>query len=167
MSARRLQPAKVDAASADSKGEDVDDEMIMDIPRQLSGEVHHKDESHDAAADFAEPDFEDMFEEELLSDNEIDMLFDLEIMRQHPTKDTRGSCSMLLQSEAGCSMLLEDENGGDERMDGILEEQHFWQHGIRPRSDVEDGRSEMMMLDAAPEMSDESSIYTTNERMLI
>jgi hypothetical protein len=166
MSARRLQPAKVDAASADSKEGNVDDDMIMNISRQLSGEAHRKDESHDAAVDFAEADFEDMFDEELLSDDEIDMLFDLEIMRQHSKKDTRGSCSMLLQSEA-CSMLLEGENGGDERMDGILEEQHFWQHGIMPRSDVKDGESEMMMLDAASEMSDESSIYTTNERMLI
>jgi len=141
--------------------------MIMDIPGQLSGEAHQNDESHDAAVDSAEADFEDMLEEELLSDDEIDMLFDLEIMRKHSKENTRGSCSMLLQSEAGCSMLLESENGGDERMDGILEGQHFWQHGIRPRSDVEGGESEMMMLDAASQISDESSIYITNERMLI
>lgn len=167
MSARRLRPAEVDSESTDIEEENLDDKMIMDIPGQLRSEERQEGESHDTAVDFAGTDFEDIFEDELLSDDEIDMLFDLEMMRQHSKENTRGSCSMLLQSEAGCSMLLESENGWEEGMDGILEEQHFWQHKIRPRSDVEGDEDEMMMLDAPSQMSDEGSIDIINEGMLI
>ncbi|OBT85291.1 hypothetical protein VE02_06512 [Pseudogymnoascus sp. 03VT05] len=56
----------------------------------------------------ADEGFEDLFGEELLSDGEMDMLFDLEILRN---RGEGGSCSMLFGSGGGDSSML---MGGEE-----------------------------------------------------
>ncbi|OBT73116.1 hypothetical protein VF21_08916 [Pseudogymnoascus sp. 05NY08] len=63
----------------------------------------------------ADEGFEDLFGEELLSDGEMDMLFDLEILRN---RGEGGSCSMLLESGGDSSMLM----GGDEVHEDVTRE---------------------------------------------
>lgn len=55
--------------------------------------------------------FEDLFGEELLSDGEMDMLFDLEIQRNRERGGSRETCSMLFRSRGGDSSML---MGGEE-----------------------------------------------------
>ncbi|KFZ22742.1 hypothetical protein V502_02783 [Pseudogymnoascus sp. VKM F-4520 (FW-2644)] len=115
--------------------------------------------------------FEDLFGEELLSDGEMDMLFDLEILRNRERGGSRETCSMLFGSGGGNSSMLmggeevrEDaigETGGEdsifstgevERDDGdehILQERDFWSSSI-----VEEGLEEdaEMIMNTEPDM---------------
>lgn len=59
----------------------------------------------------ADEGFEDLFGEELLSDGEMDMLFDLEILRNRERVGEGESCSMLFGSGGEDSSML---MGGDE-----------------------------------------------------
>lgn len=96
--------------------------------------------------------FEDLFGEELLSDGEMDMLFDLEIQRNRERGGSRETCSMLFGSGGGDSSMLmggedvhedatreagEEDNtfstGEVKRDDGdehILDERDFWSSNI-------------------------------------
>ncbi|OBT61446.1 hypothetical protein VE03_08960 [Pseudogymnoascus sp. 23342-1-I1] len=133
-------------------------------------------------------DFEDLFGEELLSDGEMDMLFDLEIQRNKERGGEGGSCSMLFGSEGGGSSMLmggeevhadgTGETGGEDnifstgeidRDDGdehILHEREFWSSSI-----VEEDAG--MIMDAEPDtVHGYSSIYLddpyiNNEAILI
>lgn len=133
--------------------------------------------------------FDDLFGEELLSDGEIDMLFDLEIQRN---RREGGSCSMLFGSGGGdCSMLTgEEEVHGDatreageedsifstgeiERDDGddhILHECEFWSSSMMEEELEEDAE---MILDAEPDTAHGYSSmylddrYINNEAILI
>ncbi|OAF59758.1 hypothetical protein VC83_04048 [Pseudogymnoascus destructans] len=114
----------------------------------------------------ADEGFEDLFGEELLSDGEMDMLFDLEILRN---RGERGSCSMLFGSgEGDSSMLMVGEEvhedatreigeedsilstEQDQRNDGgehILYEREFWDSSIVVEELEEDAR---MIMDTEP-----------------
>jgi hypothetical protein len=135
--------------------------------------------------------FDDMFGDELLSDGEMDMLFDLEIMRKKERGKWEGSCSMLFGGGGGSSSMLmrgeegqEDATGeaGDEDIifptgkieqdDGdehILDESLFWS------SNIMDGLEEEveMIMDTKPDMVNGYSSmylddpYVNNEAILI
>lgn len=133
--------------------------------------------------------FEDFFGEELLSDGEMDMLFDLEIQR---SRGDGGSCSMLSGSGGGDSIMLtgEGEVYGDttgevgeegsifptreiERDDGgehMLHEREFWSSRMVEEELEEDVE---MILDTEPDtVHGYSSMYlddqyVNNEAILI
>ncbi|OBT51986.1 hypothetical protein VE04_07106 [Pseudogymnoascus sp. 24MN13] len=137
----------------------------------------------------ADEGFEDLFGEELLSDGEMDMLFDLEILRN---RGEGRSCSMLFGSGGGnSSMLMEGEevredgtgdageedslfstgdierNGGDEH---ILYERESWESSI-VEEELEDDAE--MIMDTGPDTAhDYSSMclddpYINNETILL
>lgn len=183
ITARRLRPAKFEDDSQTIVKENidegaivegiVDEEMIIDAPSQTHEIREETDERISEPKDFADAEFEDIFDEELLSDDEIDMLFDLEILRNQTRENTRGSCSMLLQSEDGCGdatgrngeddsvLLLGDARHEEENKD-ILEGYDSWDRVITDGG-VEDV---VMMMDSRhPEHQD--NIYIRNESMLI
>jgi hypothetical protein len=135
--------------------------------------------------------FDDMFGEELLSDGEMDMLFDLEIMRNKEKGRGEESCSMLFGSGGGSSSMImrgeegqEDATGeaggediifstGDIKQDDgdehILDESLFWSSSITDglEEDVE------MIMDTEPDMVNGYSSmylddpYVNNEAILI
>lgn len=137
----------------------------------------------------ADEGFEDLFGEELLSDGEMDMLFDLEILR---SRGEGGSCSMLFGSGGGDSSMLmgaeevhedatretgeEDSifsTGEVERDDGdehILYEREFWDSSIVEEELEEDAE---MIMDTEPDtVRGYSSMYLddpyiNNEAILI
>ncbi|KFY23684.1 hypothetical protein V493_05716 [Pseudogymnoascus sp. VKM F-4281 (FW-2241)] len=138
----------------------------------------------------ADEEFEDLFGEELLSDGEMDMLFDLEILRNRERVRSRETCSMLLGSGGGdSSMLMGDEEvhgdairetgeeesifstGEVERDEHILDEGDFWSSSIVEEGLEED--AEMILLDTEPDTAHGySSIYlddpyVSNEAILI
>ncbi|KFY41693.1 hypothetical protein V494_02846 [Pseudogymnoascus sp. VKM F-4513 (FW-928)] len=125
--------------------------------------------------DGADEEFENLFGEELLSDGEMDMLFDLEILRN---REEGGSCSMLFGSgERDSSMLMEDgevheaatreseeEDGifsiGVEQGDGdehILHERGFW--GSSAVETEVDEDAEMIMETEPDTVHGYSSLY--------
>ncbi|KFY55227.1 hypothetical protein V497_07115 [Pseudogymnoascus sp. VKM F-4516 (FW-969)] len=135
--------------------------------------------------------FDDMFREELLSDGEMDMLFDLEIMRKKENAGGEGSCSMLFGSSGGSSsMLMRGDEGqedatGEARDEGIIfstgdikqddGDEHILDGSLFWSSSITDGLEEdvEMIMDTAPDMvNGYSSIYlddpyVNNEAILI
>ena len=136
--------------------------------------------------------FEDLFGEELLSDREMDMLFDLQIQRNPERGGSRETCSMLFGSGEGDSSMLmgeeevhEDatrEDGEEdsifstrevERDDGdehILDERVFWSSSMVDEGLEEDAE---MIMDTEPDMVHGYSSsylddpYVNNEAILI
>lgn len=135
--------------------------------------------------------FEDLFGEELLSDGEMDMLFDLEIQRNRERGGSRETCSMLFGNGGGdSSMLMGDEvhedatredgeedsifsTGDVERKDRdehILDERVCWSSSMVDEGLEEDAE---MIMDTEPDMvhgyssmySDDP--YVNNEAILI
>lgn len=115
--------------------------------------------------------FEDLLGEELLSDGEMDMLFDLEIMRNKRREREEGSCSMLFGSGWGDSSMLmggeemdEDEvretgeediifstgeiERGDDGGENILHEPEFWSSRVVEEEPEEDAE---MIMGAEPD----------------
>lgn len=118
----------------------------------------------------ADENFENLFGEELLSDGEMDMLFDLEIMRNKERGREEGSCSMLFGSGWGdSSMLMGDEEmdedevretgeediifstgeieRGNDGGENVLHEPEFWSSSIVEEELEEDAE---MIMDAEP-----------------
>ncbi|KFX97910.1 hypothetical protein V490_02560 [Pseudogymnoascus sp. VKM F-3557] len=135
--------------------------------------------------------FDDMFGEELLSDGEMDMLFDLEIMRQKERGAGEESCSMLFGSDGRSSSMLmrgeerhEDATGEAGEKDIVFStdeieqddgDEHILDESLFLSSGITDGVEEdvEMIMDTKPDMVDGCSSmylddpYVNNEAILI
>jgi hypothetical protein len=125
ISGRRLQPSMVEQSGEYT--------VSTEPPSQAYGDGERPHVSISETTGNEEENFEDMLGEELLSDDEIDMLFDLEILRNQEKGCPGGSCSMLMESEGGnCSMLLENEKSHEGAAGEIGEEDRiFSTRGIK------------------------------------
>ncbi|KFZ18858.1 hypothetical protein V501_00976 [Pseudogymnoascus sp. VKM F-4519 (FW-2642)] len=184
IASRRLRPSVIEES-----GEEETRSGPASRDRENSGPARVDIENGSDEVVDADEGFEDLFGEELLSDGEMDMLFDLEILRN---RGEGRSCSMLFGSGGGnSSMLMEGEevhedgsgdageedsifstgdierDGGDEH---ILYERESWESSI-VEEELEDDAE--MIMDTEPDTAHGYSSmylddpYINNEAILI
>lgn len=184
IASRRLRPSVIEES-----GEEETRSGPASRDREDSGPARVDIENASEEVVDADEGFEDLFGEELLSDGEMDMLFDLEILRN---RGEGGSCSMLFGSGGGdSSMPMKGEEahedgtrdageedsifstGDFERRDGdehILYERESWESSIVEEELEED--AEMIMDTELDTVHGYSSMYLddpyiNNEAILI